>query len=1519
MADPLPPADPPLDPPLDPPEAIAGPTPAPGGWRQAVEWGRDYSEPPPPEPPPPAGPAIRLSNVVTGTVGARRPKGPFGKTGPIDVEAVPLAPGEVRYDVTLDDVRKMHRQGIPVGVGDLKGLEVGGFTVEPSARAAVSAGLSLERGGGARTTELTEAAKAAPEEQFGSEHLVKMYGAMPARWAGLGAGLITALMPTKTTRSRVLGLTEEAHHAVEEHLQRTLEETITGGRGFVENLRTDMADNAMAIADLMRALGPEPGLRGELHKGWAKFFGAQFGSGEKEVHRLVGGLVGGTAALFQNPTATAATKPITTAALLFPALRAAARKNPALRRLATSAERVAKALTTIDAAYARVFPIRRRSALTWAWFKRFLDDTAAMSNETAAAVAERMILEPRETQAAVLAAANEVARAVEQGRILPEEAVGMRLDVPEVQASIAAQTEAMASASALERTKFLTQKLLDKKTPESAVAPLRKAMDDALSDLRQQAAQLDAAQHSITADRLSTRKAAELSALVDEHHALISSLDDLGPGDPLAGQRAGTPLTEPKTTVVLEQTIEGPLHYTPDFMDTLRSLESNPELVDAARALLPLEEQALGAAGRSDVLAQSSGRQRRPVDWQMNLRNHEATGPAIKELERQLVGTLPRESLIRDVTVEPIVRLEMDIIKHRGGRLTGRDVVEAIGGPLREGSTSILRSPEFALAVAKSIHKRYPSQTVRGTLHRLNDMAKASLLDSPFEYVVKTPEGKQINLQAETTRVLWERKPKERARFMASAIRNVGDMLAADMEKFRSGQALLREWQRFRRPGRPFQLHRYANDIAMGVLVEGEHPPLVLSGAKPRDIQRALKNNMDVASQVAEGLGISATEAMTRVNNLANDINSRYRPPSDVLRRQFPVNVAPAESIKRGGIMRAQDLPQQVTAVDGEFNHGMTWHFRALEAMRENPTPLDAPMRAIKTALTVMNPSMWKNILGANVVLLAGSRGTTPVGVAASLSKTLRHYRRYTKGDATYARDFRALQGTGALNATLVEAELTALGSGGTIVGPARRAIDAGVKKLKKGYSWMDNAFKLDIGFRNLRWERELLAKITPGHEVTLRTSRNKFVTLRKTPDGKWARKGKVYSERGLDSVLAKAALQPALDLFIDMPRQGVWINMLRASRAGGVVSPFVSWAMSALDIPFLKKGLAYRMISGDRPLIRTTDPAASSIIAMQDARFAARRTLTASAMRSSLLSQPEDEARDMFTRMGRGPGTILVERATDPSLLAFQDWTYAYPYIGLESLLRLGTGFFKPSSEVAMSAAKIAELPAAERANAKALKAYWAKVEGEGRDNMGDVLELISLGGGPIAEMVTRATDPRYHGESGRMNFVRDFGTLLMGGAAHSVFDVAIAHWDEASEYSTRQWAVSKTDPRETTQLLQWTVWRLGLGRAWKTRNFGKFAQERVRLVKRRLKESFSGAINRRIDNLVGLSKAADLRGDTAEVERREKEISLATKKMEESLALIGEAVDLAWEDYSTVIERTQRPRRKPSPEGVE
>ena len=276
------------------------------------------------------------------------------------------------------------------------------------------------------------------------------------------------------------------------------------------------------------------------------------------------------------------------------------------------------------------------------------------------------------------------------------------------------------------------------------------------------------------------------------------------------------------------------------------------------------------------------------------------------------------------------------------------------------------------------------------------------------------------------------------------------------------------------------------------------------------------------------------------------------------------------------------------------FNRYIRWRERA-ESMMRDSTFWGKMNRFFKANVTTRNlKSALNNVLG--MAYHHAIQQGDMIGWGARMLESHRLARRFRDSPESLTAADRAMmeyiRDTGLVDTTLLHSEIAEIGGTRDKPWPINRA-------LESTYNWGDQTGKLTRAIYVYRKLTDYTDMMEVGSTMTVPVSRNRTATMKKVGPDDFELNGKRVQDPAdmLGRAKSRVGAQSANDILFDYKNIGIFEDMLKGSPIVGVASPFVTWFMQALDLPF-KKGLMARMFD-DIPFVRTDSAAINRAIAM--------------------------------------------------------------------------------------------------------------------------------------------------------------------------------------------------------------------------------------------------------------------------------------------------------------------------------
>jgi len=1157
-----------------------------------------------------------------------------------------------------------------------------------------------------------------------------------------------------------------------------------------------------------------------------------------------------------------------------------------------------------------------------------------------------------------------------------------RRDVPPPPIHPPAAAAPVAPASALERYRHFRDEILESAMPGEEIKLLAAELRDELA----QAARAPMDPPDVVPFELGM-------AHLD---AVIRGVDPsaFGPAYPSMGS---------KVVIELESMVDPtgkihPMGISTDTAAMMTLMEDQPALVEAARPMMLLTEDQIAKARQAgimddvdalrdlasvatdppmspsilqDVQALSEAQ---PIDVKPREMVPDLSAPIFADLLDPVLDYIqeayPTAAAIPDVPYEGVRLLQEFQTASQGAQLTRSRAATILTNSLLDKSAQHLRDPKHRSRVAKRIAAGRPGVTVRGVEFKLKELAESTLLDDAIDYRL-TIEGESVSFLDEAFAAFDDLPGKERRRVKADTLRQVGTVIAADVEAHKIKAAMMNEVRRGQELGPVGKPGIFAANLVESVLVKGEAPPQLPSRFNPRDIAGHIRVDADkLIPNLVKKLDIEPTMARDMLLDFADEYQFGYTAPRPELTRKLPKSsIAMGEAAyQRGALIAEGDLAPIVRAVGKGYEETVGWGLQAT-SFRESAVKLWRKLSGvIKGSLTVNNLPAHKNNWLANVGMVGLVRGKTPFGVVADLKASGSLWKQYREGkltDPELIADFRAIEQSGLLDTSLVDFELAGLDPSET-PGPLK-AFEQ--KVSAPAYKFGDNIFKLDEALRNMRILREIDRTLAPGEWMRLELDGKRVTWLTKDEAGQWmqtttqpkrspgsnlhimkgpdaAKYWKEVTPRQVDRLFATAAGKTAKAKFFDYSDVPIWLEYLRSSGAGGIVSPFLTWSWKSLDIPGIKRGLLTEVATGDFAVAPLTNSSVVNGQAMAAAvAVSLRRAALMGGLRSSLLTDDPTQLREALTWLPSDQKTMLVEEGTNPGYLRVMNLRGPNFTGTSDTLFRLGlAAYYKAAQQLDpdwsddrlfpldASRAEILDVdaiikkrkvtPEAARDIVRRRK-IALKLKGGAIASAQDVLNLAGMAGSPFMDALASYRETDFKGqEVTAARMFSEFSTMLVGGTPATATSIMMAMRDETTPWSTRRYAI-KADTRLTEDFARWATRRL-LGWGWRDVNGIEAKKKWADKIEKALKGSLTRDLEDRVKRRESAFRAAVDAGDIEA--RRAAELGDEFKgikplpeeraRLDQLNGFIADEVERAVADYTTVMERIsekQRKRRKP------
>lgn len=399
--------------------------------------------------------------------------------------------------------------------------------------------------------------------------------------------------------------------------------------------------------------------------------------------------------------------------------------------------------------------------------------------------------------------------------------------------------------------------------------------------------------------------------------------------------------------------------------------------------------------------------------------------------------------------------------------------------------------------------------------------------------------------------------------------------------------------------------------------------------------------------------------------------------------------------------------------------------------------------RTVKENLTAMSVSTKFANDAANATVQFADRGMTPYEYQQQvLRKVPERWGAIAHGAPASAYELqrqRSLLKTGKLETDMMAIEAKR----NTKFGPTSGGAVAKVKRwAKEKYSTSDAYPKLEEGIHNYDQMFDDLSKLANGKEYKGLVGPNNVATFKRV-NGILELNGKPLVPEALSDIVARMAMQTALEKFVDHGDANLLTSALRRGTVTGVITPFITWKTAVLDVPGLKKGLLGSVLQGG-PSVWTNDPAIARVQWERMIKQTLRRAAINGMAFDSVGAHDDDS---LLRKPGRAISPVVRSMLGDPMGetmydLARYDWMA--PSM---TLFRVGArsawearfavdGWQKDAfPELDRKTDKMGKVGDPSVGNPKFLRAWLELQTGKGTFN--DAMDVIGFGGGVLAPVL--------------------------------------------------------------------------------------------------------------------------------------------------------------------------------------
>ena len=604
--------------------------------------------------------------------------------------------------------------------------------------------------------------------------------------------------------------------------------------------------------------------------------------------------------------------------------------------------------------------------------------------------------------------------------------------------------------------------------------------------------------------------------------------------------------------------------------------------------------------------------------------------------------------------VEKIVQDIHNLQNQLGGKLPISESRRLVIEPLQNDSITLLRERGFRGKVAKNLAREIGGDPKAETAINkwLYDMTEHALSGKAISYEVHLPNGNVVTITDAIQNAVRELSARPDGaeimnRVRGGAMEQIAKHVQRQVEDAHRARALDAEQRRFvmNKPG-PNEPNKVVPGMVRRML-RGEVEPQMLQDAKL--ISEEIKANPEGFADLVEQSDPNNPVRPSReyMLDLAKKLETDYVPITEDVAQFMNKNGMPVLNrmyVKKGYLHTAQIFVNYAKEMAD-----MTQFGKLLAAGRRNIVTRDVKV-------TINNATQ-------NLSLASFVDGSNPMSTAAEAVESANRLRDYY-GGAEMSESERYKWRAGAKRAAFdpndfeMEAKAFAKGS------PSQGAVAAGVRGVHKmmdyGHQMGDQVFKAHrfsktydqvmSDFASLGDKRSVTYELR-GVNTTVTREGDKFVIK---AAGKPVKRVPLESD-ALREIAAENGAVMANGLYFNMhekPGLVMWASGLGGGAGASLVNPFIHWPLMALDLPG-KKGLVSRVLAydGTAPMY-TNDP---TLLARQAARameLSGKRLAMGQAMAANL-DDRSGELQKVLARTPREASTAILRGVLDPTLNA--------------------------------------------------------------------------------------------------------------------------------------------------------------------------------------------------------------------------------------------------------------------------
>lgn len=741
-------------------------------------------------------------------------------------------------------------------------------------------------------------------------------------------------------------------------------------------------------------------------------------------------------------------------------------------------------------------------------------------------------------------------------------------------------------------------------------------------------------------------------------------------------------------------------------------------------------------------------------------------------------------------------------------------------------------------------------------------------------------DGVKIKLADEVLAILDEAPPKERNAIYSELIAEAAGDIAQDTRLNTISDNLKREMPTFA------TAQEWIDNAIERTIIGGEDLPSLIQD-NPHHLATRIIDNIDGYAKVLAKSDDPAmlAQAKQQLRDLAHKMRSYKRVPEELaeafgiqdhIRQNKPLMVPETKA----GRTPAK-LEYEVFAPEGVID-SLKWEWAAKQAVDNATGFWDRLNRHIKGNLTARNIASAINNLKANFVYQTFRRGEP--FLAATLTDMIRKYHAFrtgksVRGDMGFKLDpfdtefFKAMERTGILDTTMLDAELGGLGVS-DLLGDISKPVKKATRKMEEFYKAGDNIFKLEESRRNYKKLHNVMDELQDGEFITVEVKDGRHVKLTRRGD-KFESEGVVLEPHQVNDIVANAASLPAQRIFFDYTNVPNAVKWVRASKALGVTSPFFTWFWKAVDIPGMKRGLMREMLS-DGVNYSTNNKKLNMLKRAQIIKSSARRHAMLAGVREAV-KEPNnsDTLRKALAYSPREFNLQLLDYTTNPTWIGHDSEESANQFGPSDILVRAimsgmaatesdqdilevlypkEHGKFGEQIDFDLSTVEDPEI----RRDILIRRKLLRKHHSNEAFTPEDAAQLIGVSGSPILDGVIMLREAsRQGGKVNTPKLMQMITTALVGGTWAALGDIAVASMVDPNSPSklltTRRWAENEIgEPEE--KFIKWAIRRMtGIG--FRPLDVGQRSERYFKNKEREWKESLTGDLRELLEENPELS----------------------------------------------------------------